>query len=328
MPRTKKFDREKLFNILKLLWAVAIFYLWLKLLVPTTVNESMVQENLYEWVEYSDNTDMEEELRNELWDHDAPHNMTSDEQTEALNLSTEFDVARDGYQLKFQELCAANSVFCSKVNFNGNFEYKDKYMYLASAIYVLKFIDRNIKVWSPLKNQLKTITVNSSFNSRRWFANWTTVTLNLWIVSSYTEFMELVSHELWHVVDLWVVKWSSSKKDNIYTEFGKSVFASDDPSLAYYKISWDSENIRKATASTVDFCSSYAMSDPFEDFAECHNLYLNHNALFKLWAQNNESMKKKYNFFANLYGWAYMFAATADLQKYTITSRPWDTTKM
>ena len=71
------------------------------------------------------------------------------------------------------------------------------------------------------------------------------------------------------------------------------------------------------------------MSDPFEDFAECHNLYLNHNALFKKRAQSNDSMRQKYNFFANLYGGAYMFASSADLQKYTDNAtRPWDTTKM
>jgi hypothetical protein len=43
------------------------------------------------------------------------------------------------------------------------------------------------------------------------------------------------------------------------------------------------------------------MSDPFEDFAECHNMYLNHNDIFKAWAQKNEIMKQKYNFLANLY---------------------------
>ena len=75
----------------------------------------------------------------------------------------------------------------------------------------------------------------------------------------------------------------------------------DDPSISYYALSWQNETIRKDTAVVADFCSSYAMTDPFEDFAECHNLYLNHNAIFKAWAQNNDIMRQKYNFFANLY---------------------------
>lgn len=313
---------------MKFVWAVLIFYFWLKLLIPNTVNESLIQENLYEWVEYSDVEGMDEELKNELWNHDAAHNITSTEQIEVVDHTNVSDWAKNEYKLKFQDMCLVNSAFCMKIKFNWEYDYKDQYMYLASAIYVLNFIDKHISLNKSLKNQLKTITINPSYNSRRWYANWSNITINLWTVSSYVEFMELISHELWHIVDLWVIKGSSSRMDNTYTEFGKSVFATDDPSLAYYKISWDSETIRKASASTVDFCSSYGMSDPFEDFAECHNLYLNHNALFKYWAQSNENLKKKYNFFANLYWWAYMFASSSDLQKYSETSRPWDTTKM
>ena len=72
------------------------------------------------------------------------------------------------------------------------------------------------------------------------------------------------------------------------------------------------------------------MSDPFEDFAECHNLYLNHNAIFKVWAQNNIALKQKYNFFANLYGGKYLFDTKSDLGTYAnmVSVRPWDTTKM
>jgi hypothetical protein len=51
-----------------------------------------------------------------------------------------------------------------------------------------------------------------------------------------------------------------------------------------------------------DFCSGYGMSDPFEDFAECHNLYLNHHDYFRKLAMNNSTVKEKYNFMSNLYG--------------------------
>jgi len=67
-------------------------------------------------------------------------------------------------------------------------------------------------------------------------------------------------------------------------------------------LSWQSEKIRKSDAVKDDFCSGYGMTDPFEDFAECHNLYLNHNAIFKKMAISNDNMRKKYNFMANLYG--------------------------
>ena len=43
------------------------------------------------------------------------------------------------------------------------------------------------------------------------------------------------------------------------------------------------------------------MNDPFEDFAECHNLYLNHQKLFRFFTQSSDILKDKYNYFANLY---------------------------
>jgi len=43
------------------------------------------------------------------------------------------------------------------------------------------------------------------------------------------------------------------------------------------------------------------MSDPFEDFAECYNLYLNNKKLFKTMASESTILKNKYNFFANLF---------------------------
>jgi hypothetical protein len=57
------------------------------------------------------------------------------------------------------------------------------------------------------------------------------------------------------------------------------------------------------------------MSDPFEDFAECHNLYLNHHNVFQLLAKNNTSLKSKYNYFANLYGGKYFSNSSLALKE-------------
>nr|DAX38592.1 MAG TPA: Lethal factor [Caudoviricetes sp.] len=66
------------------------------------------------------------------------------------------------------------------------------------------------------------------------------------------------------------------------------------------------------------------MSNPFEDFAECHNLYLNNAYLFRQMAQESNIMKNKYNFFANLFGNAKLQDNGAKLL-YT-QRRPRDTT--
>nr|MBR6099979.1 hypothetical protein [bacterium] len=68
------------------------------------------------------------------------------------------------------------------------------------------------------------------------------------------------------------------------------------------------------------------MSNPFEDFAECHNLYLNNRKLFRSMAAESSILKNKFNFFANLFDneilWDY------NSQHLYVGWRPWDTTAL
>lgn len=101
-------------------------------------------------------------------------------------------------------------------------------------------------------------------------------------------------------------------------------------SLLFYAVSRESENIRKADSTKKDFCSGYGMSDPFEDFAECLNLYLNHNQLFRLMARKNAIMGKKYNTVARLFNGIYINPKKSDatfVQSNT-NRRPRDTTRI
>lgn len=108
------------------------------------------------------------------------------------------------------------------------------------------------------------------------------------------------------------------------------VFRIDDLSLVFYKVSRDNETIRKAEAKKKDFCSGYGMSDPFEDFSECFNLYINHNILFRQMAKSNTALKKKYNFIASIFDGKYISSNSSelDLVKKDVTRRPRDTTKI
>jgi hypothetical protein len=172
--------------------------------------------------------------------------------------------------------------------------------------------------------------VSKENGNRRGYATRDSIILNLWAVKSNREFIELSTHEMGHITDLWYIQWISSKKDKKYTEFGNSVFATDDLSLSFYKFSRDSETIRKAEAKKKDFCSGYGMSDPFEDFAECFNLYTNHNSFFKQIGKTNPILKKKYNFIASIFNGKYISTNTKDLAliKNNSTRRPRDTTKL
>jgi hypothetical protein len=72
------------------------------------------------------------------------------------------------------------------------------------------------------------------------------------------------------------------------------------------------------------------MSDPFEDFAECFNLYTNHNGFFKQIAKTNSLLKKKYNIIASIFDGQYINTNTQDLALIATNStrRPRDTTKL
>ena len=219
---------------------------------------------------------------------------------------------------------------CNKIEFNGNFNDTEKYTYTKIITKIVQFIDNNSNENQQMQDVISTININKGNGNRRWYATHDTVILNLWSVQSTKEFINLSTHELGHITDLGYIQWSSPKMDKNYTEFGKAVFGIDDLSLWFYKLSRDKETIRKATAKKKNFCSGYWMSDPFEDFAECFNLYINHNSFFKQLGKTDTILKNKYNFIASIFNWGYISSNSQDLMliKDNTSRRPRDSTKI
>jgi hypothetical protein len=80
----------------------------------------------------------------------------------------------------------------------------------------------------------------------------------------------------------------------------------------------------------VDFVSGYGMSNPFEDFAECHNMYLYHREVFAYMASKSRVLQNKYDYFNTMYQGQHLsvnFNPT-DLKQLSVDYRPWDTTRM
>ena len=249
-------------------------------------------------------------------------------ETKTQELSENVDDEDHWSSSAFSKLCWKYKTICNKISWAGNFTDEDKSLKFAYVTYLLKKLDANITRWKNPTEALLAMLVNESKWARRWSANWTTITINLWWMKYDNEFFQVISHEMWHIIDLWWLQWSSNQKNPIFTEFNKVVFAIDDPSLEYYKYSRSSETVRKSWMTKEDFCSWYGMSDPFEDFAECHNLYLNHHDYFYKLALGNSTMKNKYNFMSNLYGWKYINDSEAKYENRENSYRVWDTTKI
>ena len=145
-----------------------------------------------------------------------------------------------------------------------------------------------------------------------------------WLLD-YEQFFEVLTHELGHIVDLGVLVGDSFLKSSNFTEFGHKSFSIDDPSLKFYKLSWLSEKVKKPDAFIEDFVSGYWMTDPFEDFAESFNTYLNHNFIFRQMATESNILRQKYNFIAKLFKWNYI--NSGKWFHYTSWYRSWDSTK-
>lgn len=192
------------------------------------------------------------------------------------------------------------------------------------------FINENQVINKKIVDTIKKITIKDDDSQKRWYATRDTIVLNIWPVNDLKEFQNLSIHELWHIFDLWVIQWRSKNKSQLFTEFNRAVFSVDDPSILFYKISRESEKVRKKTATKKDFCSGYGMTNPFEDFAECFNLYINNQSFFKFIASKNRNLAQKYNFIATLLQGQYIEKniKAISLVKEDTNRRPWDTTKL
>ena len=138
------------------------------------------------------------------------------------------------------------------------------------------------------------------------------------------EFTAVMVHEIGHNVDLGYLSELDKAKQSEFMDGKKPVYEGD-PSLDFYRISWEDDKTRKKTASNLDFVSGYAMTDPFEDFAESYVYYILHNKDFKSKTQTSEQLLKKYQFIKNNVFNGKEFD-TGEYLTDRLNNRPWDIT--
>jgi hypothetical protein len=138
------------------------------------------------------------------------------------------------------------------------------------------------------------------------------------------EFFGVMTHEIGHNVDLGSLKELSRNETSEFRD-GRNPVYETDPSLAFYRISWEDEKTRKKTAGNESFVSGYAMTDPFEDFAETYAYYVLHNKDFKSKTQNSDHMLQKYEFMKNIVFNGEEFD-TGEYLTTNLTRQPWDIT--
>jgi hypothetical protein len=137
------------------------------------------------------------------------------------------------------------------------------------------------------------------------------------------EFISVLIHETGHNVDYGYLVSKKTEEKSRFMDGNYPVYITD-PSVDFYRISWEDESTMKKTANNMDFVSGYAMTDPFEDFAETYTYYVLHNNDFKALTASSPDLYAKYRFMKYRVFNGVEF--NTDDGVVSLKNRPWDTT--
>ncbi len=236
-------------------------------------------------------------------------------------------------QERLEMICWAFSDICNKTVRNYQYSLEEQLFYQWMLIYLIEKIDEKFaqgtlrSLWR-LRDTLSFVEMNYTDQWRRWSAWHTFIRLNTHDIPTREEFRNVATHEFGHVKDLWVIQGTSRNKDTYFTEFWRVIWSIDDPSLDFYRISRQAENVRHRDAQRLDFVSGYAMVSAYEDFAESFNMYLNHYELFRQMAQDNRALQRKFLLLQQRYWIDPLQHWSAHLHQKATTFRPRDTTRI
>ena len=142
------------------------------------------------------------------------------------------------------------------------------------------------------------------------------------------EFRALLIHEaLGHVMDLGCLQGTAVNGESEFRDGSDAVYKND-PSLSFYRISWQSPKTKREEARSEDFVSGYAYSsDVFEDLAESVTFALLHHDEFRHIAQSNAKLAAK---LAWVEAYVLPHATSTVTSGYVWRARsiPWDTTRL
>lgn len=174
------------------------------------------------------------------------------------------------------------------------------------------------------REELSQLTLFYTKDGRRGLGGGGEVVLRCLNVTD-TELAGVLIHEMGHLVDAGYLTGNDVSSPSGFYDFDDPV-ALNDASLNFYKISWTSETARLKESSELDFVSLYAMTDPFEDFAETYTFYRLHGAEFRTLALTNAELNSKYEFMKNSVFLGTEYGVDATAPKVDIWQRNYDVT--
>lgn len=142
--------------------------------------------------------------------------------------------------------------------------------------------------------KLENLTMYFNSSGRRGLGGGSTIILRCQNVTD-KELVAVLVHELGHIADTGVMKGNFWSGESEFMD-GKNPVYNDDLSLDFYRISFFNEKELRSESNDLDFVSGYALSDPFEDFAESYTFYILHGNEFRQLAAENYKLALKYKF--------------------------------
>jgi len=173
-------------------------------------------------------------------------------------------------------------------------------------------------------NRLQDLTLSFDNNARRGLGGGGTIILRCSNVTD-EELVGVLVHEMGHIEDTGVLQGHSYTGESEFQD-GSNPIYNDDPSLSFYRLSFLDATTLRPNAAPIDFVSGYAMSDPFEDFAETYNFYILHGEEFRKMVSTDEVLQKKYDFLKNRVFNGKEFTNGDDTRQINYVSRDYDTT--
>lgn len=138
------------------------------------------------------------------------------------------------------------------------------------------------------------LTLSFDPEARRGLAGGNTLILRC-IGMDDDELVAVLLHEMGHITDTGLLQSAdfTSVEKTSFDDRGTLVY-NNDPSADFYSISWENNSSFKSPE--IGFISGYAMTSPFEDFADTYMAYILHGPLFRFYAARDIDLKAKYEF--------------------------------
>lgn len=176
----------------------------------------------------------------------------------------------------------------------------------------------------PCRNVLQNLYVRYDNPAQRGLGGKSSIIVNGAV--SADEFRALLVHEMGHVTDLGCLQGKSSAAKTPFRD-GAEVMYEDDPSVAFYRISWMDAQTKRADARSDDFVSGYAQHDVFEDFAETFTAYVLHRSTLADAAKGNAAIATKLAWMERNIRLPKSAVARSEFRWHG-SDRPWDVTKL